>query len=289
MANQIDAKLVSKYLPIRDENSNKGSFGKVLNISGSNYFSGAAYLSSKAALRVGAGYVILACPDTIISRISPALPELVYYPLKANSYGSISSDNVIENLYSYDVISIGCGLTTSSETQEFVMKIIKEFNKHQKVVIDADAINILSMHKGELSIKNSIITPHPKELARLLNVDLSDVIDNREKYARISAQTYGCITVLKGHNTIVTDGEKIFVNTTGNSALAKAGTGDVLTGIIAGFLSQKVSPFKAAMLSVFLHGLAGDMLSEDYTKYSVLASDVIDYIPFAINEIMDIE
>lgn len=289
MANQIDSKLVSKFLPIRDENSNKGSFGKVLNISGSSYFSGAAFLSSKSALKVGAGYVILACPEAIIPRISPALPELVYYPLKANSYGSISSDNIIENLYSYDVVSIGCGLTTNSETQEFVMKIIKEFNKHQKVVIDADAINILSMHKGELSIKNSIITPHPKELARLLNVDLSDVIDNREKYARISAQTYGCITVLKGHDTIVTDGEKIFVNSTGNSALAKAGTGDVLTGMIAGFLSQKVSPFKAAMLSVFLHGLAGDMLSEDYTKYSVLASDVIDYIPFAINEIMDIE
>ena len=289
MANQIDSKLVSKFLPIRDENSNKGSFGKVLNISGSSYFSGAAFLSSKSALKVGAGYVILACPEAIIPRISPDLPELVYYPLKANSYGSISSDNIIENLCSYDVVSIGCGLTTNSETQEFVMKIIKEFNKHQKVVIDADAINILSMHKGELSIKNSIITPHPKELARLLNVDLSDVIDNREKYARISAQTYGCITVLKGHDTIVTDGEKIFVNSTGNSALAKAGTGDVLTGMIAGFLSQKVSPFKAAMLSVFLHGLAGDMLSEDYTKYSVLASDVIDYIPFAINEIMDIE
>ena len=289
MANQIDSKLVSKFLPIRDENSNKGSFGKVLNISGSSYFSGAAFLSSKSALKVGAGYVILACPEAIIPRISPDLPELVYYPLKANSYGSISSDNIIENLCSYDVVSIGCGLTTNSETQEFVMKIIKEFNKHQKVVIDADAINILSMHKGELSIKNSIITPHPKELARLLNVDLSDVIDNREKYARISAQTYGCITVLKGHDTIVTDGEKIFVNTTGNSALAKAGTGDVLTGMIAGFLSHKVSPFKAAMLSVFLHGLAGDMLSEDYTKYSVLASDVIDYIPFAINEIMDIE
>ena len=253
MANQIDSKLVSKFLPIRDENSNKGSFGKVLNISGSSYFSGAAFLSSKSALKVGAGYVILACPEAIIPRISPALPELVYYPLKANSYGSISSDNIIENLCSYDVVSIGCGLTTNSETQEFVMKIIKEFNKHQKVVIDADAINILSMHKGELSIKNSIITPHPKELARLLNVDLSDVIDNREKYARISAQTYGCITVLKGHDTIVTDGEKIFVNTTGNSALAKAGTGDVLTGMIAGFLSQKVSPFKAAMLSVFLH------------------------------------
>ena len=193
------------------------------------------------------------------------------------------------DLYNYDVVAIGCGLTTNSDTQQFVMKIIKEFNTHQKVVIDADAINILSLHKGELSIKNSIITPHPKELARLLNVDLADVIENREKYARISAQTYECITVLKGKNTIVTDGEKIYINTTGNSALSKAGTGDVLTGMIAGFLSQKVSPFKAAILSVFLHGLAGDIASEDLTKFSVLASDVIDYIPYAISEIMDAE
>ncbi len=289
MANKIDAKLVSNYLPVRDDNSNKGSFGKVLNISGSDSFSGAAYLSSKAALKVGAGYVLLACPENIIPRIAPSLPELVYYPLKANEKGSIALDNKINDLYNYDVVSIGCGLTTNSDTQQFVMKIIKDFNSHQKVVIDADAINILSLHKGELSIKNSIITPHPKELARLLNVDLAEVIANREKYARISAQTYECITVLKGKNTIVTDGEKIYVNTTGNSALSKAGTGDVLTGMITGFLSQKVTPFKAAILSVFLHGLAGDIASEDYTKYSVLASDVIDYIPYAINEIMEAE
>lgn len=289
MANKINAKLVSGFLPSRDDNSNKGSFGKVLNISGSDSYSGAAFLSSKASLKVGAGYVMLACPENIISRIAPSLPELVYYPLKQNQEGSISLENKISDLYNYDVVAIGCGLTTNSDTQQFVMKIIKEFNTHQKVVIDADAINILSLHKGELSIKNSIITPHPKELARLLNVELADVIENREKYARISAQTYECITVLKGKNTIVTDGEKIYINTTGNSALSKAGTGDVLTGMIAGFLSQKVSPFKAAILSVFLHGLAGDIASEDLTKFSVLASDVIDYIPYAISEIMDAE
>lgn len=289
MANKINAKLVSGFLPSRDDNSNKGSFGKVLNISGSDSYSGAAFLSSKASLKVGAGYVMLACPENIISRIAPSLPELVYYPLKQNQEGSIALENKISDLYNYDVVAIGCGLTTNSDTQQFVMKIIKEFNTHQKVVIDADAINILSLHKGELSIKNSIITPHPKELARLLNVDLADVIENREKYARISAQTYECITVLKGKNTIVTDGEKIYINITGNSALSKAGTGDVLTGMIAGFLSQKVSPFKAAILSVFLHGLAGDIASEDLTKFSVLASDVIDYIPYAISEIMDAE
>ena len=289
MANFIDLKFVSSLLPKRDDNSNKGDYGKVLNIAGSKMFSGAAFLSSKSALKVGAGFVTLASTELVINRIAPSLPELVYYPLKSNDDGSISSSNSIENLYDYDVISVGCGLTTNIDTQKFLMKILKEFNNRQKIVIDADGINILGLHKGELSIKNSIITPHPKELARLLNVDLADVLENREKYARISAQTYECITVLKGQNTIITDGDKIYVNTSGNSALAKAGTGDVLTGIISGFLAQKVKPLNAAILGVFLHGLAGDIASIDYTKYSVLASDVIDYIPFAIQELIENE
>ena len=136
------------------------------------------------------------------------------------------------------------------------------------------------------SIKNSIFTPHPKELSRLLNVSLEEILNNREKYARITSQKFDCITVLKGKDTIVTDGDEIYVNTTGNSALAKAGSGDVLTGIISGLLSQHVSCLNAAIIGVYLHGLAGDLASEDLSVYSVLASDVIDYIPFAIKEIL---
>lgn len=289
MAEKIDAKLVFPFLPKRDDNSNKGSFGKILNISGSRLYSGAAFLSSKSALRIGAGYLTLACPDEIISRIAPALPEITYLPLKSNSDGSISDENKIEEIHSYDVVSVGCGLTTNVDTQKFLISFLKQINQRQKIVIDADGINILSLHRNELSLKNTIITPHPKELSRLLNISLAEVNDNREKYARITSQTYECITVLKGHNTIVTNGEKIYINTTGNSALAKAGTGDVLTGLITGLLAQKVSPYQAAMLAVYLHGLAGDFASEDYTKYSVLASDVIEYIPFAISDLLENE
>ena len=289
MAEKIDAKLVLPFLPERDDNSNKGTFGKILNIAGARQFSGAAFLSSKSALRIGAGYVSLACPDEIISRIAPALPEITYCPLKSSIDGSISSENVISDLHNYDVLSIGCGLTTNVDTQKFLISLINQVNSRQKLVIDADGINILALHRNELSLKNSIITPHPKELSRLLNVSLAEVNDNREKYARITSQTFECITVLKGHNTIVTNGDKIYTNTTGNSALAKAGTGDVLTGIIAGLLSQKVPSYQAAMLGVYLHGLAGDIASEDYTMYSVLASDVIEYIPFALAELLDNE
>lgn len=289
MAEKIDSKLVFQFLPERSDDSNKGTFGKILNIAGSRFFSGAAFLSSKSALRIGAGFVSLACPDEIISRIAPALPEITYIPLKTNFEGSISAENTISDLYNYDVISVGCGLTTSEDTQKFLISFLKQIKDRQKLIVDADGLNILALHRNELSLKNAIITPHPKELSRLLNISLAEVNDNREKYARITSQTYECITVLKGHNTIVTNGDKIYLNTTGNSALAKPGTGDVLTGMIAGLLSQKVPAYQAAMLGVYLHGLAGNIASEDYTKYSVLASDVIEYIPFAITELLDSE
>ena len=110
--------------------------------------------------------------------------------------------------------------------------------------------------------------------------------NNREKYARITSQTYECITVLKGHHSIVTNGETILINMTGSSALAKAGTGDVLTGLIAGLLAQRMKPFEAAILGTYIHGLAGDFAAKDLTKYSVLASDVIEYFPLAINSIL---
>lgn len=282
----IDKKLAVSLIPVRSENSNKGSFGKILNISGSLWYSGAAFLSSKSALKVGAGYLTLACPNEIIPRIAPCLPEITYLPLQSDKNGSISGDNQIDDLYNYDVVSIGCGLSVGIGVQSFVLNLLPQINSRQKLLIDADGINILGIHKGEFSVKNAVITPHPKELSRLLNVSVPEIVDNREKYARITSQTFECITVLKGNKTIVTDGEQLFVNTTGNSALAKAGTGDVLSGIISGLLAQKLSPLKAAVLGVYLHGLAGDIASDDYSKYSVLASEVIDYLPFAINEVL---
>ena len=124
------------------------------------------------------------------------------------------------------------------------------------------------------------------ELSRLLKVDINEILANREKYARIASQTYDCITVLKGHNTIVTDGDEIYINTTGSSALAKAGTGDVLTGMTAGFCAQGVKPIESAILSVYLHGLSGDIASENLTSYCVLASDVIAYINCAFEQVL---
>ncbi len=286
MVKLIDNKLVFGKLPKRPEDSNKGTFGKILNVAGSRSFIGAAFLSSISALKVGAGYVSLACPSEIIKIIAPMAPELTFIHLDSSENGSISANNSINNLFSYNVVSMGCGLTANDEIKQFVFYLLNNLNKTQKVVIDADAINVLSNHKGEISLKNTVITPHPKELSRLLNVSVEEILDNREKYARITSQTYECITVLKGHNSIVTNGEKLFINQSGSSALAKAGSGDVLTGIIAGLLAQKLSPLDAAIIGTYLHGLAGDIAAADLTKYSVLATDIIDYLPFALKMVL---
>ena len=282
----ITNKMVQKLLPKRPDDSNKGTFGRVLNIAGSKNFVGAAYLSTLASLKVGAGYLTLACPKCVHPIIASMLPETTFLPLNDTEEGTISTCNNIKDLYKYNVISIGCGITTNTETKQFAFNILNELNKTQKIIIDADCINILSDHKGEFSLKNAIITPHPKELSRLLNVSVEEIITNREKYARITSQTFKCITILKGHNSIVTNGEKILINNTGSSALAKAGTGDVLTGIISGLLAQNMKPMDAAILGTYLHGLAGDYASENLTKYSVLATDVINYLPSAIKKII---
>ena len=284
MVNSISKKLVSSIIPERQENSNKSTFGRVLNIAGSSFYPGAAFLSSISALKTGCGYVSLACIKSLIPVIASMVPEITYIPLKENRLGSIDSDNEIKQLLTFNVVSLGCGITTNDSTKSFILNLLPKISDRQKLIIDADGINILAMHKGEINLKDAVITPHPKELSRLLNVSVAEINDNREKYARITSQTYECITVLKGKNTIVTNGDKIYINQTGNSALAKAGTGDVLTGIIAGLLAQKVSSLNAAGAGVYLHGLAGDIASKDLSEYSVMASNIIDYIPFAIRE-----
>ncbi len=289
MDNFTDKKFIFNHLPKRPQNSNKATFGKVLNIAGSMNYRGAAYLSSAAILRCGAGYVTLASIDKICSSVSSMLPEITFYTLNKTAEGTISSDNKIENLYEYDVISLGCGITQNPQTKTFLLELLSKVNQNQKVILDADAINIISTCKGDVSLKNVVLTPHPKELARLLNVKLEDIIDNREKYARITSQTFECITLLKGKNTIITDGEKMYVNPTGNSALAKAGTGDVLTGIITGLSAQKLSNFDSAILGAYIHGLAGEIAAAELSEYCVMASDVIEYLPFAFNQVLSYE
>ena len=268
---------MSEYqMPTREQNSNKGTFGKVLNFSGSKNYIGAAYLSTVSVLKIGAGFAALATEKEVIKPVSSLLPEAVY----------LSRQEGIANIRNFSTVLIGCGLGLDNASIRLFKAVIKKLQKETTpVVIDADGLNILA----KIGIKlpsNTIITPHPMEAARLLGIKLEEVLSDLEGSAKELAIKYNCIVVLKTHRTIICDRENIFINQHGNSALAKAGSGDVLAGIIAGLLAQKMDLFNAAKLGVYLHSRTGEIASEELSEYSVLASDLPKYLHFAIKEIL---
>jgi len=267
---------MSEYqMPKREQDSNKGTFGKILNVAGSDNYIGAAYLSTYSALKVGAGYVALATDSNVIKSVSQMLPEAVYMEIPY----------AYRRLNDFSVIMIGCGIGTGFAAKnnfKFIVNCFKE--KDTPFVIDADGLNILS----ELNLtlpQNTIITPHPMEAARLLVKDIDEVLADIEGAAMELSEKYNCIAVLKTHRTIICDKHNLFINQHGNSALAKAGTGDVLAGIVAGLLAQNMEPFEAAKLGVYLHSRSGEIASDELTEYSVMASDIPKYLPQAIKEI----
>jgi len=264
-------------MPFRPQNSNKGTFGKVLNFSGCDNYIGAAYLSTLSSLKVGAGLSALATVDKVIKNVSTILPEAVYYTRKEG----------LEKIKQFSVVLIGCGLGVNKDSIKCFKEVVKSLEEEEiSLIIDADGLNILAENFLKLP-KNSIITPHPMEASRLLNCSLDEVLSDLEGSAKKLSKKYNCITVLKTHRTIICNRDFEFsINGFGNSALAKAGSGDVLAGIIAGLLAQKAQPFEAGKLGVYLHSRAGEIASKDLTEYGVLASDIVNYLPQAIKEIL---
>ena len=294
MTEEIITKEYAKtLLPQREQNSNKGTFGSVLNISGSINYRGAAFLSTKSVLKVGAGYVELASINEVINSVSVLCPETVFIPLEQKN-GTIKNSEykkIPEFLPKIRVLLFGCGISSmdkdQTEIENFTKNLLANISDIKiPVIIDADGLNIIS----RLGIRNlpskTVLTPHPMELSRLLGIDVSEIQKDRTKYAKIAAEKYNSVVVLKGQNTVITDGKRIFINESGNSALAKAGTGDVLAGIISGLCTQGTDYFDASVLGVYLHGLTGEIASEQLTQYGVNASELIDFIPNAINEIL---
>ena len=260
-------------MPARPQDSNKGTFGKVLNFAGSDNYAGASYLSSLGVLKSGGGYIALASEKSVLNSVSVLLPEAVL----------LSRKEGLKNIDKYTVCLIGCGLGQKRAS----VKLFKDVVKKVKcpLVIDADGLNILSSLKNIVLPPNTILTPHPLEASRLLGVSSEEIISDIEGSAKKLVQKYNCTAVLKTHRTIVCQSDRIYINQHGNSALAKAGTGDVLAGIISGLLAQKMTPFESAKLGVYLHSRAGELASEDLTEYSPLASDIPKYLPQAIKEI----
>lgn len=282
--------IILKMLPKRIQNSHKGTYGHVLNIAGSCQFSGAAYLSSISSLKVGAGYCMLASCSDVVNLVAAKSADITFLDLGQSGFGTIPKDAIkfLSAIANYDVVSIGCGLNLTGGAQELAVNFLKKNrNSYTPIIIDADAINAMAATKFYSFPLNSIITPHPLELSRLLGVDVKEIQQNRAKWAWEASREFDCIVLLKGHESVIAiPSGKIFINHTGNSSLAKAGTGDVLTGMIAGFCAQGIQLESAACCAVYLHGIASEIASKTMSEYSVLASDLIKYIPYAFKAVL---
>ena len=284
---KLTREYIKKFLPIREINSHKGTYGTVLNIAGSLQFPGAAYLSSISALKVGCGLVTLGTATCVIPIVASLAPEITYLNLGESDYFSIPKDGNKYIQLKPDAISIGCGLGLSGGTKDFVLNFLsKHENDETPIIIDADGINTISSSLIKKFPLNSVITPHPTELSRLIKVPVEEIQANRVMYAWETAKQFECMVVLKGYETVIAvPNGKIFINTTGNSSLSKGGTGDILTGMIAGFSAQGLKLEDAVSLAVYLHGLAGEIAGQAYSPRCTLATNIINSISPAIKEI----
>ena len=266
--------------PPRDVDSHKGDFGHVLVVGGSEGMAGAPALAGMAALRSGAGLVTVACPENSAATVAGFEPSMMTLPLPSEDGGLVLEALDVIAAHRSTEIAIGPGLGRRPRTIALVRRLLLDLPK--TVVIDADGLNSLVGSLASLNRSDpTVLTPHPGEFASLCGVSTKDVQANREALAVDFAATHDVVLVLKGAGTVVTDGASLFVNGTGNPGLATGGTGDVLTGIIAALLAQRMVPFDAACLAVHLHGLAGDLVAAEGSMESLIASDLIRVLPAA--------
>jgi NAD(P)H-hydrate epimerase len=269
----------------RNPDGNKGRFGHILIIGGADGKAGAPAMASLAALRAGAGLVTAGIVSSILPTVAAITPVLMTEPLLAGDRGAISSRNLepanLKHLLEKkSVIAIGPGLGQDPDAQDFVLGLIDQTDL--PMVIDADALNAIAERKFNLNGKNRtiVLTPHPGEMARLVGMSIPEVEADREGIARKYATEHRVTLVLKGWRTIVAhpDG-RLAINTTGNPGLAKGGSGDILTGIVAALLGQyKDDPAAAVEAAVYLHGLAADFATAAQDQHTLLATDVIDHL-----------
>ena len=269
---------VVRTLPIRERSSHKGTYGKGMVIGGSRNMTGAIMMTALAALRSGAGLTTMAIPDEIYSVVASHIPEVMYFPCSSHN-GHFSGEINLDDI-DVDAIAVGPGMGRTIGTKKITEKVLRQ---NVPVVLDADALYFWSEYAPIVSQRNeaTILTPHPGEMARILNRPIRDIESKRFEVAKDFAIEYGVYLVLKGPNTIVTtpDGKQ-YVNPTGNPSLAKGGSGDVLTGMILAFIMQHHNIQEAISNAVFIHGKAADMLLEKTHSYmDVLATDVIEEIP----------
>ncbi len=268
----------------REIDAYKNMFGHVCVIAGSAQMLGAAALCSISSIRSGAGLVTLAVPEEVnLSAQAKIDNSIMTLPLKQTKDGTLHLSafrQIKKNFSTFDVIAIGPGLGRKPPTRSFILKIVE--SSPIALVIDADGLNAISYDINLLNKTKTlkILTPHVGEMMVLTGKDKQYILGNRQVIAKDFARKYNCIVLLKGHNTIVAspDGD-IYVNNTGNPGMATAGSGDVLTGIIAAFLAQGMDGFNAAKYGAYVHGKAGDLAAKVYGRVSMISSDIIKFLP----------
>ena len=268
---------VLSLLPERLPESHKGDYGKILLLCGSVGYTGAASLAAMGALRTGAGLVYLGVPESIYAIEAGKLLEPVVFPLpdRDGMFSPAAADAIKDRLQSMDAVLIGPGIGQSEGTQKFVEFVLQNFQG--PVVVDADGINVLKPHKDILRGRTSptILTPHPGEFCRFTDHDCSD----RISAAVDLANDLGVVVILKGNQTVITDGTDCYINPTGNPGMAVGGSGDVLAGMITALLGIGLMPLEAAACGVWLHGAAGDLCAKELGQYGMLPSDMLNVLP----------
>lgn len=255
-------------LPNRVETGHKGTFGRLLHVTGSKNMLGACIMASKSSLRCGVGLLVICTEDNSLLPLS--MPEPIYIP---RNYSDISKE-----LKRASAILIGCGLGTNDQSIGIFNHVIK--NATSPIIIDADGINILSQRIDIIKNKKVILTPHPMEFSRLTRLSLEEIQSNRLEIAVNFAKKYQCTLILKGSgDTIITDGNSATICNVANSGMGKGGSGDVLAGIISSFVAQGLSPIEACKLGVYIHSQSGLNCAKKFGKFSMLPSDVIQEIP----------
>jgi ADP-dependent NAD(P)H-hydrate dehydratase / NAD(P)H-hydrate epimerase len=280
----------AELLPIRHPDSHKGSFGKLFVLAGSIGYTGAAALTSLSGLRSGTGLVILGIPSSLNAIMEIKVTEVITRPLpdvkKGGHFALRGMGEIRQQIDWADAIAIGPGIGTHHETAELVTRLIQQIEK--PLVLDADGLNIIAKNKDALKQHKCplIISPHPGELSRLTGLPIEQIESNRFDLARQFASEYNLVLILKGAPSLVAlpSGE-LYINYSGNDGMATAGSGDVLTGLIGGFLAQGVSAEQSAILATHTHGLAGDIAADSIGHRGMIASDILDCLPQALVEL----
>jgi NAD(P)H-hydrate epimerase len=291
----LTARWLRGVLPARPEDSNKGTFGRVLVVGGSNRFVGAPRLAAEGAYRVGAGLVTIGTTLDVMGLTAPALPEVTWIALDDDDDG-IAREAVLTlrpEWPAFDAAVIGPGMGNSESTAAFVWAALADVaaDLPRGVVVDADGLNALAaMPDGPERVpSNAVLTPHPGEMARMLGISVAAVQGDRLQTARDCATKYGCAVVLKGaHSVIAGASGEAALSPFANPLLATAGSGDVLAGVIGGYLAQGLAPFDAACAGVYVHGAAGESLRAEYGESGLLAHELSDRIPRIVRELKQV-